>query len=94
MKRTIFLIFPFILTNCSSDSEFVKQREWKYGSGFWMGDWLLFNDSEYFKIQTDTLFKQDTARAVIVDIDEQLGGDTELTIKSITTGELGTYHEK
>lgn len=80
----------FLLTSCKTRSEYVKQHNWKSGPGFYIGDFLYFN-SNYFKTSNDTIYKQDTAIALIIDIDRI---EKELKIESIKNKEIGIYYEK
>lgn len=77
----------------STNNKYVTDHEWKAGGGYNPGDWLSFDSSKYYKVQNDSLFKRDTAVAIIINIDKPIFGDTELLIKSLKTGRLGTYHE-
>lgn len=94
MKKIIFFIFITVVVSCTSYIEYVQKKyNWKYESGFWVGDWISFNNSNYYKLQNDTLIRQDTALAIIVNIERKVG-DNILIIKSISTNKLGKYCEK
>ena len=94
LKFTMLLFLLAGLTNCSSDTEYVRSHEWKYGSGFHMGDWLGFDNTTLYEVRHDTIFMEGFARAVVVEIARQAGEDVELRIRSLETGEEGVYHEK
>ena len=94
MRVIFFVLIAVFMTNCSSDGNYVRRHQWKYGDGYHIGDWLSFDNPNFFALRHDTLFKQDTATAMLVHVDKQFGRDVELTIKSLKTGESGIYHKK
>ena len=87
----------FVLYSCkqSVDTDYVRNHEWKWGEGKGrIGDWICF-DHNIYKISNDTLFKRDTARAVVVSLDKNgWRYDNEMVIIQIQNGEHATYHEK
>ena len=92
----IFIILVLYLIQYykdTTDNKYVREHDWKCGGNCIAGDWLSFK-TKYWIVRNDTIFKQDTAVAVIVNIDKALFGDNELKIQSVKTGELDTYHEK
>lgn len=97
MIKLSIIIILILLSSCKKtiDINYIKKHEWKYGSGDgWVGDWLSFNNNIY-KLNTDTLFERDTAKAIIISLDKNsFGHDNEMKIKIIKTGKLGTYYEK
>lgn len=94
MNKSLQILIAFLLSSCTTNSDKALQHEWKYSEGYSAGDWLSFDESEIYKISDDTLFKQDTAVAIVIEVDKRIDGNTELTLKSLQTGELVTYHKK
>ena len=94
MKKILFLLPAFGLLSCTSDSTYVQRHQWKYGDGYRIGDWLSFDSSGSYAVSNDTLYKQGKAVAIVIDVDMGIVHDTELEIKSVSTGEAGFYHEK
>jgi hypothetical protein len=98
MIKLSIIIILILLSSCEKtiDIDYIKKHEWKYGSGDgWAGDWLSFNNNSRYKLNRDTLFERDTARAIIISLDKNsFDDDNEMKIKIIKTGKLGTYHEK
>lgn len=94
MKKEFTILLVILLAACTSNSDIISQNNWKYGEGYHIGDWLTFDRSGYYRISNDTIFKQDTAVAIVVEENEQAGSNAKLTIKSLQTGEVGTYHNK
>lgn len=89
-----FLLLLLFSCKRSIDTTHIKQHSWKYGDGYHVGDWISF-ETKLYKIQNDTLYKRDTARATIFSLDlNQFHSDNEMRLKSLGTGEVGTYHEK
>ena len=81
------------LFGCTIDNKDVTAREWKYGSGFWMGDMLTFG-SEGFKLQHDTIYLSNTSKALIVKTSKRyLIFTSEIEIKSLLSGQVGTYYD-
>jgi hypothetical protein len=97
IKRTTIILLSVFLIGCkqSIDKDYIKNHQWKYGSGDgWVGDFLFF-DRDLYKISNDTILKLDTARAVIKSLDtNDFNGDKEMIIKLIKDGTTGTYHQK
>jgi hypothetical protein len=101
MKRLkiFLLLLPSLLVQCTVDSKtnisetFISDREWKFGKGYHIGDHLRF-DSLNYRISNDTIFRNDSATAVIAKILKATAGHAgQIEIHSITTQEKGTYHE-
>lgn len=87
----LYLLWQF---KYHADDHYLTNHEWKAGGGYNPSDWLSFDGSKYYKVQNDTLYKRDTAVAVISSFNRAIFGDNELNIKSLKTGELGMYYEK
>ena len=95
-NRTILGIFftAVVLTSCSSrmSNEEMKQSWWLYGSGFRIKDTLRFDDTN---LKGDTIYLENKAVAIIKYCGkEMLFSCATLKIKSIETGQYGTYFEK
>ena len=97
MKKLITIITIFTATSCGQtiDTNYIRQHGWKIGDGEgWVGDWISF-ETNLYKISGDTLYKRDTARAVIISLDKAgYNGDNEMVIKRIKDNSKATYHEK
>ena len=73
-------------------NEEMKQSWWLYGSGFRIKDTLRFDDTN---LKGDTIYLENKAVAIITYCGkEMLFSSVSLKIKSIETGEYGTYFEK
>lgn len=87
-----------MLTSCVCTDSNLKNLNWKYGDGYYLGDFISFNDKN---LRNDTLFGTDTmtgnqrAYAVIISTKKiYFIGHEEIEIKSLQTGETGTYYGK
>lgn len=94
MNKVVVIPIAFLIAACTSNTDSNILHDWKYSIGYHIGDWLSFEKLGNLQISNDTIFNQDTAVAIVIEVDEQIGSETELTLKSLTTGELGTYHKK
>ena len=95
-KRTILgiLFTVLVLTSCSNrmSNEEMKRSWWLYGSGFRIKDTLRFDDTN---LKGDTIYLENKAVAIITYCGKEMPiNSATLKIKSIETGEYGTYHEK
>ena len=93
-RQTLFILTIISLTSCTLDNNYVRQRVWKYGNGFWLRhDFIRFGGG-YFKLNNDTIFIGDSAVATIFETEKgYFGDDNEIHIKSISTKEIGVYHD-
>lgn len=94
INKGLPILIMVIISSCTSNSDYIIQNQWKYEDGYYIGDWLSFDSPGNYKISNDTIFKQDTAVAIGIEVGEQMGSDMKLILKSPHTGELGTYHQK
>jgi hypothetical protein len=96
MKKSILLL-PIVLTGCICTDADIKKNNWKYGGGYYLGDFLNFNDTS---LKNDTLFGIDSignkkAYATIIKTKNiYFFGHKEIEIKSLKTGEVGSYFGK
>ncbi len=97
MRKLIIIIVIFTATSCRQtiDTNYIRQHGWKIGEGEgWVGDWISF-DNNLYKISGDTLYKSDTARAVIISLDKAgYNGDNEMVIRRFKDNSTATYHKK
>ncbi len=92
LQLIIWIVFLSIAA-CSNDRIYVTKHQWKYDHGFWIGDRLSFDNKSY-SIRNDTVFKNDTAVALFIQLDKLSLGENQLVIKSIKTNDIGIYIEK
>jgi hypothetical protein len=78
----------------TTDNVYIREQNWKAGSGYNIGDWLSFDSSKNYVLRNDTIFKHNTAVAIVINVHKAVFGDNELTVKSISSQDKGTYHEK
>lgn len=90
----IFVFYLILHFKDTKDNTYIYSHNWKSCGGYSIGDWISFDSTRYYKIYNDTLYKQEQAVALVVNIDKKLFGDNTLEIKAIKTGELGSYCEK
>lgn len=83
-----------LISSCSLDQDYVRQREWKYGDGYWLQhDFVAFGGG-YISLRNDTILIGDSAIAIVYETEKgYFGDDNEIHIKSIATNKLGTYHD-
>ena len=89
----ILLIAILSLYNCGkiNDKE-ISKYNWKYGSGFLIGDFPNFDQDE---IKSDTIFSNNKPVALIIYFGKEFyRDDYTLKIKSIKSVQEGIYHEK
>ncbi len=90
----IFVAF-FILTSasCKSSNNDIEHYSWKYGEGFNITDWIRFNNKP-FNLSHDTIFNNQIPVATIIKLDKSIWGTDKIIIKSLQTGQEGTYYQK
>jgi len=97
MKKIIIITVIFIATSCGQtiDTNYIRQHGWKFGNGEgWVGDWISF-ETNLYKLSGDTLYKRDTARAIIISLDKAgYNEGNEMVIKRFKDNTKATYHEK
>ena len=95
-KKKLFgfiILLPLLLNACSLDNYDICAREWKYGEGFYIGDFPLFG-KEGYKISNDTIFLSETSKAVIINTTKGfLITTSKIKIKALETGNIGIYYE-
>jgi hypothetical protein len=98
IKKNSTLLFITVLTSCTCPDFELKNLHWKYGSGYYLGDYIRFDEKS---LRNDTLFGKDKTTgivgpyAVIVSTQKiYFIGHSEIEIKSLKTGEIGTYFGK
>ena len=90
----ITLIFlGLVLSSCSRlSNDEISKSWWKYGSGFSLGDVLIFDETN---LKGDTIFENQESVAIIKSCNTGLFEEyPKLEIESIETGEIGIYYEK
>lgn len=90
-RRLISLIL--LLSSCHLDNEHIRHHSWLHGSGYSIGAWLTFDDTNLW-IRNDTIFKDNQAVGIITNTTQGIVGDNEFEFMSLQTGETGRYHEK
>jgi len=98
IKKISTFLLSFVLTSCICTDADLKKFNWKYGKGYYFGDFINFDDTN---LRNDTLFEMNvetrnlTAYAVITKTKNiYFRGHKEIEIKSLKTGETGTYFGK
>lgn len=94
-KKVTHILFTLALFyGCSLDNDYVRQRTWKYGAGYWLShDFITFGGG-YLKLTNDTIYMLDSAVAVVYETEKgYFGNDNEIHIKSISTNKTGIYHD-
>ena len=93
MKSSHIVLFILILiafTSCKLTDDKIKTGWWKYDNGFHLGDELIFNDSNF---KNDTIFSGEKPIALIIS-KASFSGNNKITIKSISSGEVGVYIQR
>ena len=98
MKKTIIvalIILLFLIIKIfyfsSSTEKYIEYAEWRYESGFKIGegDFMDFTTSkDIFFLKNDTIYYKKTPKAIIVSSNKLF---YTLTIKSIDNGNVGKY---
>lgn len=84
-------MFPSCQT---TEEKLQSERWWKYGGGHHIGDILVFN-AETTCLKKDTIYQNDTAVALLLDIESRLlSGDKVLHIKDLNSAQKGRYISK
>ena len=66
---------------------------WKYGNGYFINDFLFFNNIKLLSTN-DTIYSKGIPEAIIIKLNTKLDGSNSITIKSLKSNELGVYHQK
>ena len=91
---SIFLISIAFILSCSNTNDKLQEGFWKHAEGFRIADMIDFKH-KFIQVKNDTIFKNDTAIAVIEKLETRLlAGDKVLYIKAIPTGKTGRYIRK
>lgn len=96
MRVLLFLLLAALFSGCQkSDSEIVAARQWKYGEGYRIGDWIEFSEDKNkgLFVSNDTIYKNGTPEAVIDALDYNFDHYV-LTIHSLDNKQSGTYIDK
>ena len=89
-----FLLLFTLLASCSSNTNYVRSHQWKYGDGFHVQDWLDFRQGGFLELHGDTVFREGCPIAIVSKVEHRIGADTRLELQSMQTNEIGTYYEK
>ncbi len=81
------------LSACTNDIDYVSKHNWKYSDGAWISDWLNFEDN-FLSIRNDTIFINDSAKAIIDKVEKRLFADNLLFVVDINNQEIGRYSMK
>ncbi len=73
-------------------NSYIKQQDWLYGEGYHFTDFIFFGKED--DIKNDTIYKHGHPEAFILHRGYRPIVPNYLVIKSLTTNEVGTYHEK
>lgn len=85
---SIFILSIFFIS-CSFKTSELEKGMWKYCGGYYIGD--LFN-SVQMQFRNDTIYINNIPNALIIAKNESfLGSGKKVIIKSIKSGEVGTY---
>ena len=91
MKYTL-LMFTIILCSCSINNSELKEGYWKYGGGYYIGDFISF---EGMTLKNDTIFNEKKPFVILVNSkDYPFVNHEEIEIKSLTSDESGFYYMK
>lgn len=90
---SLMLFLGVVIYSCKSNSERTADLFWKYHHGFRIGDFINIDESLY-SISNDTIYKNNTAVATIIDVKWRISFDNILTIKSISENQMGYYVSK
>lgn len=89
MRNLFSLLLILSLVSCSKDySQEVKSCNWKYGSGYYISDWIVIREGGVYLEDNNSLVRGKEKIGTIVRI--RFG---ELVLESLD-GERGTYHCK
>jgi len=91
-KKLLLFIILGLLISCRKKINFkyVKENMWQYNKGIKIGegDFIEFDDPQFFELHYDTIYYRGKAKAVITDANEV---DNELILKDLDTGFNGYY---
>ena len=89
-----FMLTAFLLLflACKNGNALKEAKFWKYSEGFYVGDFLDFNQKDIV-VKNDTLYRRHSVIALVGNIDSRLG-DKVLQLKDPKTGTTGTYVSK
>ncbi|PZR19405.1 MAG: hypothetical protein DI539_14120 [Flavobacterium psychrophilum] len=95
MYKTVFLLITlmFIISCQNSNSEIVKDRQWKGGP--LLGDWITFseNKNEGLYVSNDTIYKNGKPEAIITSVTYEIDHYV-MNISSLDGKQKGTYFDK
>ena len=86
-NRMLLMCYFIVLTSCNS----IEDTNWKYRSGFHIGDGITFNLS--LIIKSDTIFLNSIPEAIFMKIEQRIS-DRLLIIKELNGEGLGYYCSK
>ena len=87
------LFFTLFLTSCKMTDEHIENKPWKYGSGYYLGDWVEFKNT-HLKLKHDTIFDNNKPVAVVINRNKSMFSGNKIILQSLSTKEKGTYNEK
>lgn len=90
MLKYCWIFLLLIFCGCTLSNDQILSYNWKYGSGYYIGDAPSFKG---MTIRNDTVFNKDSAIVIIVGSEKYFGHEA-LVIKSPLTGEEGKYFHK
>jgi hypothetical protein len=72
-----------------SDRAFIEARLWSLQSGYGVGDFIDFDDSNYYTLRGDTLYRMNEALAVIKSLDRR---ERRLYLRFLQCDSIGVYY--
>lgn len=102
MKRVVVLaifclLFGLVACKGFINDRYIKNHMWLYEGGYHLGDLLLFDSfvDSLLTLRNDTVFKNQVPEAIIINFKKgALNKNAEMTLMSIHSRKLGTYHDK
>lgn len=95
-KILLALIGLVLFSSCQkSDAEIITARQWKYGDGYSIGDWIEFSENKNGNlfVSNDTIYKNGKPEAFVDALDYEFDHYV-LTVRSLENNQSGNYFDK
>jgi len=93
MKSHLFIVILIpLLIACNISNDKIEDCNWKYGEGYYIGDWIEFHS--VYSLKNDTIFINDTATALITKSYKRIDGAEVMEIQSLKAKDTGFYFAK
>lgn len=87
-----YLLTSLLFTSCAVHDEELKKGFWKFGGGYYIGDFLDFNT---YDLRNDTIYFRGKPEAILKSTTKGfMGYEDYMIIQDLNSDETGRYHHK